>query len=291
MNFACLRLSSMNSFPLKKKAPLFALVFCIYNGMAQVGTRHGVNILDGKPVPTDHVRDDDVVWMKTVWQEIDLREKINHPLYFPERADQNRKSLFDYIKQSVLLESGLAAYSVGALGDDDMFTEALSKQALDSMFYREELRKTQDVLSDTMIEVKIVTALGSESIVGYEIKEHWFIDKERSSMCVKILGICPLVAIYDEEGNFRGKKRLFWIYYPDAKYSMANWPYYNRSSDLQNLSYSDLFEQRRFSSHIVKTSNVYNRTINEYLLPLDALLAGYQEKELLRNLEMDMWEY
>jgi len=30
-----------------------------------------------------HVREADVVWSKRVWSSIDLREKINHPLYYP----------------------------------------------------------------------------------------------------------------------------------------------------------------------------------------------------------------
>lgn len=31
----------------------------------------------------EHVRESDVVWSRRVWSYIDLREKINHPLYFP----------------------------------------------------------------------------------------------------------------------------------------------------------------------------------------------------------------
>ena len=32
-------------------------------------------------VPYTHVREADVMWHKRIWREIDLREKINHPLY------------------------------------------------------------------------------------------------------------------------------------------------------------------------------------------------------------------
>ena len=31
----------------------------------------------------EHVRESDVVWSRRVWSYIDLREKINHPLYYP----------------------------------------------------------------------------------------------------------------------------------------------------------------------------------------------------------------
>ena len=36
-----------------------------------------------KMIPYEHVREADVVWSKRVWSFIDLREKINHPLYYP----------------------------------------------------------------------------------------------------------------------------------------------------------------------------------------------------------------
>ena len=281
----------MKSLSFKKKAPLIVLFFSFITGMSQVGTKHGVSILDGVSVPADHVRDDDVVWLKTVWQEIDMREKMNHPLYFPESPGQNRTSLFDYIKESVMNESGLPAYSPGTLGNDDMFAEVLDRDALDSLLFREEILETPDLLTDTMIKVKVITELKSEHIIGYEIKEHWFVDKERSVMNVRIVGLCPLEAVYDDEGLFRGKRRLFWIYYPEAKFTFANWPVYSRSDDLQYLSYDDLFTQRRFASHIVKSSNVYDRTLGEYLLPTEALMEGERQKELMRDIEMDMWQY
>lgn len=52
------------------------------------------NIVDGvyikehiptkRLVPYEYVREADVIWSKRVWRRIDLREKINHPLYFPK---------------------------------------------------------------------------------------------------------------------------------------------------------------------------------------------------------------
>ena len=34
-------------------------------------------------IPYEYVREADVIWSRRLWQSIDLREKINHPLYFP----------------------------------------------------------------------------------------------------------------------------------------------------------------------------------------------------------------
>jgi gliding motility associated protien GldN len=51
------------------------------------GVVDGVYIQEHVPtkklIPYEHVREADVVWSKRVWSFIDLREKINHPLYYP----------------------------------------------------------------------------------------------------------------------------------------------------------------------------------------------------------------
>jgi gliding motility associated protien GldN len=48
-------------------------------------------------VSTETVREADAVWSKRVWQFIDLREKINHPLYFPI---DNYDSQSNWVKNS-----------------------------------------------------------------------------------------------------------------------------------------------------------------------------------------------
>lgn len=62
-------------------------------------------------IPYEYVREADVVWSHRVWEYIDLREKINHPLYYPfdeYDSDGNwvknatRWSLWTVIKHHVL---------------------------------------------------------------------------------------------------------------------------------------------------------------------------------------------
>lgn len=61
-------------------------------------------------IPYEYIREADVMWSKRVWQTIDLREKINHPLYFPHDEITNagewirhgeRWSLWTVIRQNI----------------------------------------------------------------------------------------------------------------------------------------------------------------------------------------------
>ena len=69
------------------------------------------------------------MYKRRIWQEIDLRQKFNHPFYFPLDPIQDRQNLFDVVREALLVEGSLVAYSAGPLGDDDEFTFPLSPTA------------------------------------------------------------------------------------------------------------------------------------------------------------------
>jgi gliding motility associated protien GldN len=70
----------------------------IPNGQPASGVIDGVfekkDVLAKKrSIPYEFVRENDYVWGKRTWSYIDLREKINHPLYYPhEVIDQNNQA-------------------------------------------------------------------------------------------------------------------------------------------------------------------------------------------------------
>ena len=61
-------------------------------------------------IPYEYVREADAIWSKRVWEYIDLREKINHSLYYPLDEitpyawvrNARRWSLWTIIRQHVM---------------------------------------------------------------------------------------------------------------------------------------------------------------------------------------------
>ena len=50
--------------------------------------------------PYQHIREGDMMWSKKIWRIIDLRQRINHPLYYPTEPQggfDDRMSLIDLI--------------------------------------------------------------------------------------------------------------------------------------------------------------------------------------------------
>jgi gliding motility associated protien GldN len=174
--------------------------------------------LERRVIPYSPLREADIMWLKRVWRRVDLKEKVNHPFYYPEKPVQGRKALFDVIKDAILNDGTLTAYDPGALGDDDMFTKRMTTDEVRGLLASKDTNYTEDLTTGEMVPVVVTLDIKSTDVKWYEIKEEWFFDRQRSVMEVRIIGICPMVAVKDDAGEFRGLKRLFWIYYPEARY-------------------------------------------------------------------------
>jgi gliding motility associated protien GldN len=248
--------------------------------------------LERRVIPYAPLREADIMWLKRVWRRVDLREKINHPMYFPEKPAQGRKSLFDVIKDAILNDGTLTAYDPGALGDDDMFTKRMTTDEVRNLLFRKDTTYTEDLLTGAMVPTVVPIETKSTDVKWYEIKEEWFFDRQRSVMDVRIIGICPMKAKTDElTGEYRGLQKLFWVYYPEARYVFVKSEVFNRANDVERRTYEDIFWKRQFGSFIVKESNVYNRGISQYKKGLDALLEAERIKEQITNMEHDLWSY
>ena len=119
-----------------------------------------------------------------------------------------------------------------------------------------------------------------------------FFDKQRSVMDVRILGLCPLLKVKDEKGEYKpGYQAMFWIYFPDARPIFAKTELYNPKNGAERRTFDDIFQKRYFQSYIIKEDNTYDRKISAYKTGLDALLEAEKIKEGIFSIEHDLWEF
>ncbi|CAN5907124.1 gliding motility protein GldN [soil metagenome] len=242
-----------------------------------------------KPIPYTFLREADVMWSKRVWRTLDLREKFNHPLYYPESRINDRRSLFDVIKDA-LIAGEITAFDNPAM--DDEFRVKMSKAAIEGTFVSwDSTNQTEDPNNPgTFILAPLKTELNSNNVKAYWMKEDWFFDKQRSVMDVRILGLCPMKEKEDPTtGEIIGYSPLFWVYFPQCRPVFAKAEVYNTKNDAERRSLDDLFWKRMFASYIHKESNVFDRVVISYYTGIDALLESDRIKNDIFVMEHDLW--
>lgn len=269
-------------------------LFCISSTIAQdpnEGLQAGGDNRAKRVVPYPHIREADVLWHKRVWRTVDLREKMNHPLYYPVEPINDRKSLFEVILGAVLTEGSITAYDVGVIGQDDEFTKPLSARELQEIFVRVDTTWTEDLVTGEMLAVPQEARLESRDIKQYRLKEDWIFDKQRGVVDIRIIGIAPMKEMHGADGEVRGYAPLFWLYYPECRYVFAQFNAFNPHNDAQRIPFESFFMKRMFSSTVTKVSNVYDRGINTTLTGVEALLEGEAIKQELMEFEHDLWHW
>jgi gliding motility associated protien GldN len=242
-------------------------------------------------VPYASLREADVMWNKRIWRRMDLREKMNHPFYYPQTPINDRRALFDVIKDALLVDGTLTAYSPGAVGTDDEFTTPMTVDDVKKLLSSSDTIYTEDIDTGEFIEQVVQNDVRLEEVKWIDIKEEWFFDNQRSVMDVRIIGICPMIEKKNDMGETIGSSPLFWLYFPECRRVFANVDVFNRFNDIERRTLDDLFWKRQFSSYIIKESNVFDRFIGEYKAGLDALLEAERIKEQIFFIEHDVWDF
>ncbi|MFT4524760.1 MAG: gliding motility associated protein GldN [Bacteroidia bacterium] len=276
-----------------KFATVVVLVFAM-----MPNTISAQNVLDGvyvkehyptrKVVPYTHLREADVMWATRIWRKLDLREKINHPLYYPTERIKDRRSLTQVIVEAVQ-EGSLTAYDVM----DDEFTLTLTKAEIEKKLMRIDTEYIENPDPPYDLQMTIIEEpFQPRTVKEYRLKEDWFFDKQRSVLDVRIIGICPVQDNIDPTtGEVRGSTPMFWIYFPEARNIFASAEVFNRSNDAERRTLEDIFWKRMFGSYVYKEKNVYDRLIQDYKQGIDQLLEAEKIKQEIFFLEHDLWDY
>ena len=279
-----------------KKALIIAFLFTLISLSFNVKTK-AQNELDNiyikehvankKPIPYPFVREADVYWSTRIWRIIDLRERMNLPLYYPTTSMDDRFSLIDLLLHGIRYE-GLPAYSTK---DDEFKIEIGVDEVMAGMGVSTDSTEVLNVVTG-MMEIQIIqNDVRSDEVKQILVKELWFFDRRYSRLDVRIIGICPIREFVNDEGNVI-KRQTFWVNFEEARPLLARYEVFNTGNDAQRRSFDDLFIKRYFGSYVVKQSNVYNnRAIDTYAVGVEAMLESERVKYEIFKIEHDMWEF
>ena len=247
------------------------------------------------PLEYGYVDDRDILWSKTLWETIDLDERVNFPLYYPTDTmdiGHDRRSLYHVLIKN-LKNGNLEAYA------DSYFTEKRkyedlsgALQTVDTLDYGYEQMNAGEQVSEEYITRRNITAAEIEE---YHIKGMWYFDKRQGELKYRLLGIAPVapdVNFIDDENP--DKVELFWIWYPDAREILHEAKVFNQRNSAQPISFDMLLNARRFNAVIYKEDNVHgDRKVSDYIADnaLFQLLEAQRIKETIRDREQDMWAY
>lgn len=268
----------------------FFFLALIGGAKAQVLTPQDDGIIPDPPKAYHHnmvftypyLREADIMYSTRHWERIDLREKMNHHLYYPIQAVPDRKSLYDVIMDGILTEGTI----VEVFGDD-RFERPLTPEQVQN--YASKIDTLRDPDDPSIILLVDTTEIKSNNVIAWDIKSDWYFDKRRGEMKNRIIGLSPVVQNPETQEIYN----LFWVWFPDARYALATHVAFNNHNNSSRLTYDQVFHIRMFSSTIYKEDNVYDRQVKDYKRnsPLEQLLEAERIKENLREFEHELWEY
>ncbi len=241
-----------------------------------------------KPLDWQGIREADIMWKKRIWREIDTREKQNMAFRYPGDEYTGGGYFIEIILDAVK-KGKVKAYS----NMDDRFTTALTKeQILEMMIGKPDTVMVENPMTGE-VEMRISSKeFNPDVVTKYRLKEDWVFDRNLGRMVGRIIGIAPIIDKYNEDGTYRASQPLFWLYYPEIRDMLAQYEVFNPENDVARLTWDDYFEGRRFSSHIIKTSNPFDATYKDRgMSNLEALYEGQKASEMIFNKEHDMWVY
>lgn len=242
--------------------------------------------LEKAPIVLPHVEPADVIWCKTVWRELVLREKMNLPLYYPTAPMDGRMSLIDVLMEGIE-KSFKTAYEDDELMTPVTFTEIKAKfgASTDTLWRRN--NETGE-----MEAVPVDNEIHTDDVKRLQVKELWYFNKRTSKLEVRIIALCPIREYTKEDVDGILKRELFWVDYGEFRDILAKQRVYNFQNDALRLSLDDVFLKRYFSSRIIRETNPYdNRSIQSYATGMDAVLESDRIKNEIFNYEQDLWEY
>lgn len=169
-----------------------------------------------KVIPYPFVNESDVMWSKVAWEIIDLREKMNLPIYYPIDTLHGRKSLIMAISEGIK-NGQLFAFKPSFKNNAFEFDQS-------NIITPDSLVNLNKNVISIPNAAPFIQRWTPDEITQILVKEVWYFDKKTSQLNCEIIGLC-FIREFDKimgpptASGFPTEKRmnyLFWIYYPDA---------------------------------------------------------------------------
>jgi gliding motility associated protien GldN len=249
-----------------------------------------------KPLDYGYVDDRDVFMGKTVWEIIDLNEKINLPLYFPVdtvNIGSSRRSLYDVLTKAIKNGELTEVYADSYFNTKKSFKDIkASLTRIDTTDAGREQINAGQKLSPEYIVKQDLTA---QDVTQYKIKGYWYFDKLQGELKYRLLGICPVTPdVYTMNSEEKDFIELFWVFFPAARNVLHEAKAFSSNNTAASISFDELLNARRFNAVIYQEENIYgDRSIENYTKDnaQHQLLEAERIKETIRDFEQDMWNY
>lgn len=255
--------------------------------------------------PTQTKMDEDVVWRRDIYRELDLMDDANAGLYYPKTIVGTQMNLFAYIFKLVM-RGQLKAYEYRTDGNE-VFTDSARVKPLQflddqGIYYTRTERGMTIDNSD----------IPSEEVKRYYVKESTYYDQVTATFHTKVQALCPIRVMGDDFGDAE-QRALFWVKYEDlAPFLSKQTMMTSNLNNAATMSVDDYFTKNLYKGTIYKTNNMQGTLIgnknaglnDDYafsfsddednapaVAPVDSTVTKEQQRieSQIKSFEQNMW--